>query len=342
MALSYAVVGTGAIGGYYGGRLAEAGCDVHFLLRSDYAQVRENGLIVESVKGDFALPNVQAYNNPADMPQIDVVLVCLKTTQNHSLSDLLPPLGANSAILLLQNGLNVEAVVEQVLQETYSSIPTLLGGLCFICANKIGPGHIRHIDYGRLLVGVYESAAAQSFLSGVGAADNATDGSADGGLKRLRAIASDFNRAKIATAITDDLTMSRWLKLVWNVPYNGLSVVLNATTEEMMADQPVRELIATLMREVVSVANAWGKENSRGRERALPENVVQQMLDQTETMPPYLTSMKLDFDQNKPLEIAAILGAPLQVAEAMRVEVPAMRMLHQQLLFLNARNVRYF
>lgn len=76
--LKYAVIGTGAIGGYYGARLQQAGCEVHFLLRSDYAQVRENGLIIESISGDFALPEVNAYSDPAQMPPVDVVIVALK------------------------------------------------------------------------------------------------------------------------------------------------------------------------------------------------------------------------------------------------------------------------
>ena len=86
---NYAIIGTGAIGGYYGARLQESGHKVHFLLRSDYEHVRQHGLVVESIKGDWALPKINAYNDPSQMPPADVVIIALKTTQNHLLSKLL-------------------------------------------------------------------------------------------------------------------------------------------------------------------------------------------------------------------------------------------------------------
>ena len=324
MTLSYAVIGTGAIGGYYGGRLAKSGGDVHFLLRSDYEHVKENGIVVDSVEGDFALPNVKAYSRAAEMPPVDVALVCLKSTQNTSLPSVLPALKPNGVVLILQNGWGVEAEIEQILKETVNAEATIFGGLCFICANKVGPGHISHIDYGRLLIGEHIPAVSEQFAP----------------VERLKAIAADFNRANVATDITNDLPMARWLKLVWNVPYNALSVVLDATTEEMMANENTRSLILVLMREVVSVANAWGEQNEKGEERALSEDVIEQMFEQTETMPPYLTSMKLDYDLKRPLEIRAILTTPLTVADSLNVSVPAMRMLNQQLTFLDDRNMR--
>jgi len=149
--------------------------------------------------------------------------------------------------------------------------------------------------------------------------------------------------------MTDDLPMARWRKLVWNVPYNGLSVVLNATTEEMMAHQEVRQLITVLMQEVVMLANAWGKSVSPSSvspssvspnsERTLPPEVINQMLTQTEQMSPYRTSMKIDYDEGRSLELNAILGNPLQVADRLNIQVPAIRMLYQQLAFLNDRNI---
>jgi len=324
MTLSYAVIGTGAIGGYYGGRLAESGCDVHFLLRSDYGHVSAHGMVVDSVKGDFALQPVNAYSSAASMPPVDVALVCLKTTNNHLLPGLLPSLKPGGAVLLLQNGFGVEAAVEQIWREALERVPTLFGGLCFICAHKIAPGHIRHIDYGRLMLGEHIAAVSDQFAP----------------VNLLKAIAIDFNRANIETDITNDLAMARWLKLVWNVPYNALSVVLNATTAEMMADEGTRTLILTLMQEVVSVANRWGEQNNKGEERALSDDVIEQMFEHTETMPAYLTSMKLDFEQKRPLEIETILGTPLKIAKELDVAVPAMDMLYQQLAFLNARNLR--
>ena len=109
MSLRYAIVGTGAIGGYYGGRLANSGSDVHFLFHSDYEHVAANGLKVDSVNGNFVINPINAYKSTADMPECDVVLVGLKSTQNHFLPQLLPPLLKSSTlVVLIQNGLGLE------------------------------------------------------------------------------------------------------------------------------------------------------------------------------------------------------------------------------------------
>jgi 2-dehydropantoate 2-reductase len=323
MTLKYAVIGTGAIGGYYGARLQQAGCEVHFLLRSDYAAVRQQGLRVDSVNGDFVLPTVNAYSSPSQMPPVDVVLIALKTTHNHQLPNLLPSVNPAGAILSLQNGFAIEQeIAQQLQQDPKTSELSILGGLCFICANKIAPGHIHHLDYGRVLLGAYDK---NNYLCPA--------------TTLMETIAADFSRANIPIKITPDLPMARWQKLVWNVPYNGLSVVLDATTEEMMADAGVRSLITTLMQEVVTLANAWGAENAAAdTPRSLSPDVIAQMLTQTEQMSPYRTSMKIDYDEGRSLEIEAILGNPIRVAQALNIAVPAMTMLYQQLAFLNARN----
>jgi 2-dehydropantoate 2-reductase len=151
MMQSYAIIGTGAVGGYYGGCLQKAGFPVHFLLRSDYDRVREKGLIIESVYGDFTLPKVNAYNNSKKMPQCDVIIVALKSTQNHLISQLLTPLvRKNSIIILLQNGLDFEREVAEIFPQAF-----VMGGLCFVCANKLDRGRIRHIDYQEISLAEY-------------------------------------------------------------------------------------------------------------------------------------------------------------------------------------------
>ncbi len=318
--LRYAIIGTGAIGGYYGARLQQSGCDVHFLLRSSYDHVKAYGLRIESVAGDFELPQVNAYNDPADMPPVDVVVVALKTTQNRNLPELLPALNEGGAILSLQNGFGVEAaIVRQIEQQNISA--SIFGGLCFICSNQIAPGHFRHMEYGRVLLGVHNQQHQPCQPTAL-----------------LKEIAADFTQANVQADTTDDLSMARWQKLVWNVPYNGLSVVLNATTAEMMADKGVRSLIITLMQEVVTTANAWGEAVSPGCDRHLPTDIIDRMLAQTEAMTPYRTSMKIDYDEQRPLEIEAILANPVEVGYALGINVPTMTMLQQQLAFLDSHN----
>lgn len=321
MSLRYAVIGTGAIGGYYGARLQQAGCDVHFLLRSSYKSVKDYGMRVESIDGDFELPNINAYNNPIDIPPVDVAVVALKTTQNVRLHELLPPLNEGGAILSLQNGFGVEESIAQHLNHKGMPVPPIFGGLCFICSNQVAPGHFRHLDYGRMLLGVHDQQNHRCAPTPL-----------------LKEIVSDFTKASIQADTTDDLAMARWQKLVWNVPYNGLSVVLEATTAAMMADAGVRSLITTLMQEVVTTANAWGETISPGTGRNLPPDIIDRMLTHTEAMAPYRTSMKIDYDEKRPLETAAILDNPVRVARSIGIDTPTITMLQQQLMFLDTQN----
>ncbi|MGP1373791.1 MAG: putative 2-dehydropantoate 2-reductase [Almyronema sp.] len=316
--LSYAILGTGAIGGLYGACLQQGGAEVHFLLHRDYEAVKQHGLYLESIWGDIALPQVQAYATPQAMPTVDVVVVALKTTQNALLHELLPPLlGPQTVVLILQNGLAVEATAAAI-----AGADRILSGLCFVCSNKVGPGHIRHLDYGTVMLGQYSEAHQPA---GITAA--------------MQAIAQDFEQAQIPLQLTADLYMARWRKLVWNIPFNGLSVVLNATTQEMMLDTNIRQLVQQIMAEVVATANACGAKISPGQSRSLPASLIQEMLTQTEQMKPYRTSMKIDFDSGRPLELEAILGNPLKAAMASHCSTPRIQMLYQQLQFLTHRQL---
>lgn len=306
---SYAILGTGALGGYYGACLQRAGVDVHFLVHSDYEHVKQHGLVVESPHGDFTLPDVKAYGHVTEMPPCDVIGVALKTTHNALLPELLPcAVKDDGVVLVLQNGLGIEQEVAQIV-----GAQRVIGGLCYLCSNKVGAGHIRHLDYGEIALGEYTPNYHPTGIS-----------------ERMRQIANDFERAGIPTKLVEDLLLARWQKLVWNIPYNGLSVVLNATTNELMANRSARSLVEQLMTEVVSGAAAT--------HRIISDRFVQYMLDYTEKMKPYRTSMKIDYDEGRPLEVEAIVGNPWRIATAAGANLPLMGMLYHQLKFLDAKN----
>ena len=306
---SYAILGTGAVGGFYGSKLLKAGLNVHFLLRSDYEYVKQHGLVIESVDGDFTLPQVQAYSDVNEIPKCDVVVLALKTTQNHLLPRLLPNLvKENGVVLVLQNGLCIEADVAEIVGDG-----RVMGGLCFLCSNKVGPGHIRHLDYGTIAMGEY---SAQYQPGGIS--------------DRLHQIAGDFESAGISITMSEDLLLARWKKLVWNIPYNGLSVVLDARTDELMANADTRMLVEQLMWEVVAGAKSC--------DRAIPDSFIHKMLDYTDKMKPYRTSMKLDYDEKRSLEVEAIFGNPLRMAQQAGINLPKIDMLYRQLKFLDVHN----
>ena len=298
--LKYAVIGTGALGGFYGGILANAGNDVHFLFHSDYDFVRKNGLKVDSIQGDFHLKNCNAYNSTEQMPVCDVVLVCLKTTNNSVLKKILKPLlHENTCVILIQNGLGIEAA----LAADFPGL-SIAGGLAFICSSKIGDGHIAHLDYGRITIGSYQG-------------DNK---------EIIEQVCSDFNHAGVQADFSDNLEESRWKKLVWNIPYNGMCVVLNTTTERLMHFSKTNDLMRDLMFEVIGAAKACGVN--------IGDGFVQAMLDYTLKMKPYAPSMKLDYDFGRPLEIEAIYSTPLAVARKHGFDMPKVAMLEQQLCFI--------
>jgi 2-dehydropantoate 2-reductase len=298
---SYAVVGLGAVGGYYGARLAAAGHEVHFLARSDLDHVRRHGLTVESADGDIVLDSVAVHGSAEGVPPVDFVVVAVKTTDTVGALELTRALARkDSVVVAMQNGLGVEQVLADGVPDR-----TVLGAMCFICANKVGPGHVRHLDYGRVTVGAH-------------AGDRASEA--------VNALVDDLCEAGVAASALDELSVGRWKKLVWNVPYNGLSVVLDAGTDELMANASTRSLVELLMREVVAGARACGA--------PIPDAFIQQMLDDTEQMTPYATSMKLDHDAGRPLEIEAIYGVPLATARAAGFEMVRVQMLYDQLRFL--------
>ena len=305
----YAIIGTGALGGFYGARLQHAGIETHFLLRSDCDHVRQHGLRCDSRDGDFTLPRVHVYDDSRKMPRCDVVCVALKSTQNHQLAELLPPvMKEDGVVLVMQNGLGVEEEVARIVGDA-----RVAGCLCFLCSNKVGPGHIQHLDYGYVRLG-----------------EHTADGRAGGVTTRLQAIASDFARAGIEANVVEDLRTARWQKLVWNIPYNGLSVVLRATTDRLMAEPHARALVEALMREVVVAAGACG--------RTIAPEFVRKMLDDTLRMKPYKTSMMLDFKARRSMEIEAIFGNPLRAAQAAGAACPLLETLYRELKFLDAVN----
>lgn len=301
--MKYGIIGTGAIGGYYGAKLAKAGKDVHFLLHSDYDFVSHNGLRVDSKDGNFVLNDLHIYNDVKKMPECDVILVCVKTTNNALLKDLLAPiLKPEGIVILVQNGLGVEEDVQQMFPDA-----NIVGGMAFICSRKVNPGYIEHLDEGKINLGIYTP-----------------------GLDKLRLlhVISDLQGAGVDADLVD-LHAARWNKLVWNIPFNGMSVVLNAQTNELLANSSMRLLIYEIMQEVIQTAHHLGL--------PLLPGLADKMLAYTENMIPYAPSMKLDFEQAREMEIHYIYTKPLVAATLAGVEMPRVAMLEKQLRFIQSR-----
>ena len=296
------IIGSGALGLYYGAMLQRSGQDVHFLLRRDYQVIQKDGLQVHSCNGDFHLPHISGYQTPVEIGTVDLVIVGLKTISNHHLIDLVRPLlGAETAILTLQNGLGNE----DLLAETFGA-ERVLGGIAFLCSNRGEPGTVHHLGEGKIRLGEFSGGLSQ----------------------RSRDLADIFQIAGIHCEAVSDLRRARWEKLVWNIPFNGLSALLDKDVTDLLNHPPSKELIRDLMLEVIAGANAQSLE-----EPIDAPGFSQEMISFTENMDHYRPSMMIDREEGVPLELEAIYAIPVEQAKAAGIDMPKISMLYTLLAF---------
>jgi 2-dehydropantoate 2-reductase len=307
---SYAVVGAGGVGGYYGSLLQRSGKEVHFLLHSDYGHVKRHGLTIASKNGAFVLPRVNAYDDPHTMPRCDVTIVALKATDNGILPDILPHIvDGKGIILLLQNGFGQEELIAGI-----AGVKTIVAGLCFVCTTKTGPGAICHQDYGSVILSQFTK-----------------DRSSGGITQIMRQIAADLAAAGVPVDVNPDLIMARWKKLVWNIPFSGLTTLFQVDTAHIVNSLPMEKLSRDLMYEVAEGALALG--------RVIPESFIDKMITDTREMRPYFPSMKLDFDAGKELELDAMYKKPLDAAAEHGKRLVRIEMLYEELSFLQEKHL---
>lgn len=300
--LRYGVIGTGAIGGYYGAKLAHSGQEVHFLLHKDYEYVKKNGLQVDSCDGSFHLSDVNAYSSTQDMPTCDVVFVCLKSVNNHLLAELLPPLlHQDTLVVLIQNGIGLEADVQKMFPHL-----ELAAGLAFICSAKTEPGHINHQCYGYINIGNYSCHNEEL----------------------MNQLIRDFKKANVDANLVE-YHEARWKKAVWNMPFNGMTVALNTRTDLLLKNPSTFKLIKEQMLEVIHTAQQMGVN--------IPMSFADKMIQNTLDMTPYSPSMKLDYDYHRPMEIYYLYTRPLEEARKHGLQMPKLEMLEAELQFLEAQ-----
>ncbi len=298
---SIAVIGSGAVGCYYGAKLANAGHDVRFLMRRDLDRVRQSGLDIRSYQGDFRVHPCQAFGSSAEIGAVDWVLCSLKATALGQAVDLIRPCtGPETRIVALMNGLGVE----DSLAEAFGG-ERVFGGMAFVGINRDDSGVIHHLASGRVSIGHFEDDAAEN--------------------ERLRALLAS---GAIEVAVAPNLLYARWEKLCWNIPFNGLSVAGGGLgTQAMMSHSHLRAMAERAMREVVATGNAdLAAHGSPARLDA--EAVVEQLFVATGSLLDYKTSMVIDFLLGRELEVEAILGEPCRRAAALGVPAPTMTDLH--------------
>ena len=308
------VVGCGAVGSFYGAKLARAGQEVHFLLRSDFDTVRRKGVFVRSPQGDFRV-QPRCARDPKEIGPCELVLIGLKTTANESFARLLPPLvGQGTALLTLQNGLGNEEQLARVF-----SAEQILGCLCFVCLNRLEPGVIHHMDHGQVVIGEFQGWPEP----------------------RTHDIATLFKNAGVPCSVTDNLGRAHWEKLTWNIPFNGLGVAGAAglapllgpdssagipsplgpclTTDKLLGDPAWATLVRELIFEVIHAGRGLGFN--------LSETLADKQIERTLTMGAYKASTLIDFDRGQALELESLFLEPLRQAREVGVPMPRLEAL---------------
>jgi 2-dehydropantoate 2-reductase len=322
--MKIAVVGCGALGSYYGARLCRAGHEVHFLLRSDFAAVSQHGVWIESAEEPF---HVQPHcaRAPQEIGHADLVLIGLKTTANHVLPQLLPPLtGPHTAILTLQNGLGNEALVAAL-----AGAEKTMGGVCFVCLNRIAPGRILHLAHGAVVLGEYDRPPQA----------------------RTHHICVAIASAGVPCKVAENLQQARWEKLVWNIPFNGLGVAgaagLDAVlrghippgtklqgclaTDVLLSHPAWEKLVRELMMETIAAARAQGLD--------VPATAADRQMERTRQMGAYKASTLLDYENGRELELEGLFLEPLRLAVQTGVPCPRLAALCGVLGQLRAQGV---
>jgi 2-dehydropantoate 2-reductase len=296
-----AVFGTGGAGGYFGGRLAQAGEDVTFIARGEHLQaIREHGLQVDSVNGDFVIQPAQATDNPVQVGVVDVVLVGVKAWQVPEAAQAMRSLiGSETYIVPLQNGVEAPSQLAKVLGARH-----VLGGLAKIISVKVGPGRIHH-------------AGIEPYV-----AFGELDGRPSERVERLR---QAFERARVTVEIPLDIRVALWDKFLFVVSWGGMGAVTRAPIGVVRSVPETRQMLEQVMREILAVAQA--------RKIGLLDNAIRRTMTFVDTLPPSgTTSLQRDIVEGKPSELDSWNGAVVRLGKELGVATPLNTFIYRSLL----------
>ena len=285
------IVGAGAVGALYGSALATQGARVSVVCRSEYEVVSRDGYDIRSrLLGDHRFRPERVYRNVAECREPpDYLLLTSKVLENVDRAALIRPgVGPRTVIVLIQNGVDIEAPIAAAFPDN-----ELLSSLAFIGVGRSAPGQVNHQTLGSLILGRYPQGASPA-------------------AQRLAAV---FEAGKIQCTVTENVVGARWQKAVWNATFNPISILGGVLdTAAMLRTEAEQAFARRAMQEVCDVAQAAGHPQS--------PKLIEQMLATTKAMPAYKTSMALDYENGRPMEIEAILGNTVHAARRMGVATP--------------------
>lgn len=299
-----AILGAGAIGLYYGTRLALAGNEVRFLVRGDLEAIRTRGIRVRTGDHVEVLFPAKACADANEIGPVDLVIITLKATANDQLARLLPPLlQPGTVVVTLQNGLGNETLLTPWVEPG-----RILGGLCFVACMRTAPAEVTCFHTGMITLGEFERPLGE----------------------QARAVARLLDGSGVVCRLVENLAEARWRKLVWNVPFNGLSIAAGGvTTDVICADPALTAEVRALMEEIRAAAKALGHD--------IPAAFAQRQYDVTPPMGPYQPSSLVDHLAGRPVEVEAIWGEALRQASQVGADTPRLALLYALLRSLDQR-----
>lgn len=293
-----AVFGSGGVGGYFGGRLAQAGADVTFIARGAHLDaLRAHGLYLHSTLGDAHIAPVTATDKPEDVGPVDIVLYAVKMYHvEETAPQLAPLLGEETAVVCLQNGVEAERLVAALYGEAH-----VMGGVAYIEAAIGEPGHIHHgSPFARVLFGELDGRIS----------------------RRAQRLLSSFQAAPGVTAeLSDRIWTHKWEKFLFICALSGLTAAAQTPVGPLLQVPQGRQVAEAIMREVAALAAAEGV--------SLPPNAVAQALSRFESLPPSMkSSLQRDFEHRRPTETQWLNGAVVRLAERHGLPVPHNRVIY--------------
>ena len=284
------VVGAGALGALYAGKLSQAGAKVSVVCRSDYDHVKTKGFRIDSVHGDFTWLPQHTLLAAKDYPyKADYVILTTKVLPSiDGVSLIRDAIHKDTTIVLIQNGIFIEDPFKKAFPDN-----TLLSTLAFLGSTRVAPGHINHTSFGHLKMGQFPEGIGQEAL-------------------QLKAL---FEKGGVKCDLVDTIQKERWRKMAWNAPFNLLSVIANgATTAQLLRDH--KPLIISVMNEILSLAKTQGF--------TFEETLIDKLVTYTENMGDYKTSMLADYEAHRTMEIDAILGTVIRFSKTQGCNTPVL------------------
>ncbi len=296
-----AIFGAGGAGGYFGARLAQSGEDVTFIARGEHLDaIRERGLRIDSIHGDFIVHPAKATEDPGDVDPVDMVLLGVKAWQVPMVSQTIRPLvGPETVIVPVQNGVEASAQLVDKLGAKH-----VIGGLAKIISFKVGPGHIHH-------------AGADPYIA-IGELDKQPS-------KRTEHIRDVFQRSGISIDISADIQAALWQKFLFVVSWGGVGALVDAPIGVLRNVPETRQMLVQSMNEVLAVAKA--------KEVDIENGVVEKTMSFVDKLPPGgTTSLQRDLTEGKPSELDSWNGAVVRLGQTESVKTPLNTIIYNSLL----------